>query len=267
MQDAAKCPLTPHTPSSTLYISMKLLTVDIFGTLFVPRPAVAVQYLRLVQQHEPCQLTVDQVESNFNRSFKDYYKQYPLYGKHQNMTEKQWWCDVIIKTFEDHISMATAQSVYNHFGTSAAYYVYPDVVPMLEKVRSMGFKTAALSNMDPKAHTVIEDIGLAPLLDRQFISYDTEIDKPNILAWKHVEKEFGVSERCYNSLYHVGDEIKKDFVSIPGWTSILVDRSEGFQQYNEFLQNRAVTMKEGILRVAEDRYVVKDLNLVPELLV
>lgn len=131
----------------------------------------------------------------------------------------------------------------------------------------MGFKTAVLSNMDPKAHDILRDFGLDKYLDKVFISYDTEVDKPDENAWKNVEKEFGVSQRCYNSLYHVGDEPGKDLVSIPGWVSVLIDRSEGYTEYDGFAKNRAVKMRQGVLRVAEDQYVVKDLGDVVDLLV
>lgn len=174
---------------------------------------------------------------------------------------------MIQQTFDNRISLATAHKVYEHFGTSQAYHLYSDVIPLLTQVRSMGFKTAVLSNMDPKAHDILRDFGLDKYLDKVFISYDTEVDKPDENAWKNVEKEFGVSQRCYNSLYHVGDEPGKDLVSIPGWVSVLIDRSEGYTEYDGFAKNRAVKMRQGVLRVAEDQYVVKDLGDVVDLLV
>lgn len=245
---------------------MKILTIDIFGTLFVPRPSVAAQYLSIVQKHESYTSSVSDVQSNFYKAFKHFYKEYPFYGK-DKIGYESWWCDVIQETFENKISLDTARHVYEHFGTSKAYQLYDDVVPLLSKVRSMGFKTAALSNMDPKANDILKDFGLDKYLDKVFLSYDTGVDKPDIQAWKNVETAFGVSERCYNSLYHIGDEQKKDLVSVPGWVTVLVDRSEGFTEYDEFVKNRAVKMRDGVLRVAEDRYVVKNLGDVVDLMV
>ncbi|KAG5354540.1 Haloacid dehalogenase-like hydrolase domain-containing protein 3 [Yarrowia sp. B02] len=244
---------------------MKILTIDIFGTLFVPRPSVAAQYLAIVQKHEKCASSVSQVQANFYQAFKQHYKEYPLYGKGK-MGYESWWCHVIQQTFENKISLTTAKSVYEHFGSSQAYHLYDDVIPLLTTVRSMGFKTCALSNMDPKANDILVDFGLDKLLDKVFLSYDTGIDKPDPRAWEMVENAFGVSQRCYNSLYHVGDEVKKDLVSVPGWVAVLIDRSEGFAEYDE-MAKKAVKMRDGVLRLKEDQYVVKDLGDVVDLLV
>lgn len=258
---------SPFTNSPS---NMKLLTIDVFGTLFVPRPSVAAQYLSLVSRYEHVTSRPDhvtEIQTNFAHAFKHNYQKYPWYGK-GTIGYESWWIYVIQESFpNDSISRDTAHKVYSHFGTSSAYHLYPDVIPLLSQVKSRGFRIAALSNMDPQANNILRDFGLLKYLDKVILSYDAEIEKPDILAWKNVEKEFGVSGRYYNSLYHVGDESAKDLVSIPGWTSILIDRSEGFREYDGFAQMRAKKMRDGVLRVKEDQFVVKSLGDVPDLLV
>lgn len=259
-----------ESPITISLSNMKLLTIDIFGTLFVPRPSVAAQYLSLVNKYEhvtsrPNHVTT--IQNDFAHAFKHNFQKYPWYGK-DTIGYESWWIHVIKESFpHDNISRDTAHKVYSHFGTSSAYHLYPDVIPLLSQVKSMGFRIAALSNMDPKANDILRDFGLLKYLDEVILSYDTEIEKPAISAWKNVEREFGVSERYYNSLYHVGDEPAKDLVSIPGWTSVLIDRSEGFTEYDGFAQKRAKKMRDGVLRVKEDQFVVKSLADVPDLLV
>lgn len=248
--------------------SMKILTIDVFGTLFVPRPSVPAQYLRIVQQHEKCSATVAQVQAGFHKAFKRLFKEYPLYGK-ETIGYEQWWCLVIRETFENKISLQTAHHVYDHFGTTKPYHLYEDAIPLLTKVRAMGFRTAALSNMDPRVIDVLHDLGLTQYLDETILSFDTEVEKPDIRAWKNVENTFGVTHKDSdgdNLLYHVGDERKKDLVSVPGWVTILVDRSEGFQEFHEFEENQAVELKKDILKVSDDQFVVKSLVDVVELL-
>lgn len=244
---------------------MKIITIDVFGTLFVPRPSVPAQYLRIVQQHEKCTATVAQVQDGFHKAFKRLFKEYPLYGK-ETIGYEQWWCLVIRETFENKISPQTAHRVYNHFGTTKPYHLYEDAIPLLTKVRAMGFKTAALSNMDPRVVDVLHDLGLTPYLDKTILSFDTEVEKPDIRAWKNVEEAFGMPKGNDNVLFHVGDEQKKDLVSVPGWVNVLIDRSEGFQEYKEFEEEKAEEVKKDILKVADDRYVVKSLVAVVELL-
>lgn len=244
---------------------MKILTIDVFGTLFVPRPSVPAQYLSIVQQHEKCTATVAQVQDGFHKAFKRLFKEYPLYGK-ETIGYEQWWCLVIRETFENKISLQTAHRVYDHFGTTNPYHLYEDAIPLLTKVRAMGFKTAALSNMDPRLVDVLRDLGLTQYLDKTILSFDTEVEKPDIRAWKNVEEAFGMPTGSDNVLYHVGDEQKKDLVSVPGWVTVLVDRSEGFQEYKEFEEEQAVEVKKDVLKVADDRYVVKSLVDVVELL-
>lgn len=266
---------------------MKLLTIDIFGTLLTPRPSVASQYLSLVSKLEPHlfdhvtdkksrDLHVTQIQTRFNQAFAEHYAKHPFYGKNSTGYEL-WWHHVIRETFAQYpISRDTTHNLYLHFTNAQAYHLYADVIPLLQQVKSMGFKVAALSNMDPKARDLLHGFGLSRFFDHVFLSYDTEIDKPDLAAWDHVTQHFGVSERYYNSLYHVGDESAKDLVSIPGWTSVLIDRSEGHKVYGDFeahkvyddiVRVRVKKMREGVLRVREDQFVVKSLMDVPDLIV
>jgi putative hydrolase of the HAD superfamily len=84
--------------------------------------------------------------------------------------------------------------------------VYPDVVPVLERLRAHGFGVAAVTNgylayQEP----LLEGIGIRPLIDHIVAPEVVRAAKPNPLVWTE-----GLAGR--RVVLHVGDRLEDDIV-------------------------------------------------------
>ena len=59
--------------------------------------------------------------------------------------------------------------------------LYPDVVPGLRLLRSAGSRLTIVTNSSVEAASVVETLGLRPLVDRVFVSCEAGVVKPDLL--------------------------------------------------------------------------------------
>lgn len=135
------------------------LTLDCFGTLYTPHPAVNVQYSDFVRSEAGVEMDPGVVGKQMVQAFKYMDKHHPNYGKEQHQqqlfpgkdtdvpysqasaaTKKQildnvhdWWAQIIQMSFHPHaLHPDVVRGLDNHFQTRRAYELYPDVIPALE---------------------------------------------------------------------------------------------------------------------------------------
>src|SRR5690606_5433351 len=108
--------------------------------------------------------------------------------------------------------------------------VYEDALPLLESLKSGGYRTAIVSNAPfgspPEPwRRELKRLGLAPLVDRVVMCGDVGWRKPAPQIFQHVARELGAA--CGDCVF-VGDDLVWDIAGsrAAGMQPILVDRDD-----------------------------------------
>ena len=148
-----------------------LLTLDAFDTLFTPKEPIAKQYCDVARTFE-LDLDESAVKSSFKTAFKDMNTRFPNYGAFTSMGPETWWTTLITNTLtpllpDSASSLPTglADTLYEHFSTSAAYTLFPDVLPFLTALGTAPQSVSTwaprrtmlgvLSNSDPRVRSIL----------------------------------------------------------------------------------------------------------------
>lgn len=167
-----------------------VVTLDALGTLYKFREPISKQYIKVAQR---CGLQAsieeDDLDKAFRKSFKDISTEYPNYGKDQLSSPRAWWKTVVNDAFrqvvdESKIPDHLGEEMYDHFTSSAAYELYPDVKPFFASMRELKqewskrddppIMVGAISNSDPRVRNVFQSLGLRVGIDRMLSPQDVK---------------------------------------------------------------------------------------------
>jgi putative hydrolase of the HAD superfamily len=120
--------------------------------------------------------------------------------------ERGWWRRFLERICE-HLeapsaSRFAAAELYHRFGTAEPYEVYPEVPETLGRLRERGLRLGVISNWDHRLPQVLEQLGLARLLDTITYSSKAGVEKPDRRIFQQALAELGVGPAA---ALHVGD--------------------------------------------------------------
>lgn len=220
----------------------KVVTFDAYNTLYSTKIPVLEHYC-LVGKKYGIKGDFDAMLKKFPKIYKELNINHPNYGKHTNLTPNEWWSTLIRGCFEPvKVPDAMVEEILVRFEGSDAYSIYPDLVPLLEKLQSLGCIVAIVSNTDPIMFTLMKNLGLDKFFEQNiFLSYDMEVKKPNPLFFKKVLAKLvntnpelldGITmDQLENQYcYHVGDEMENDMLGAfsANWNGVLIDRANKY---------------------------------------
>ncbi|KAI4718613.1 hypothetical protein E4T48_05150 [Aureobasidium sp. EXF-10727] len=225
-----------------------LLCVDAFGTLFRPRSPIAEQY-GSVARSMGVKVSDEEVARSFKTAFKETSKAYPNYGKKTYMGAKQWWTEVIDKTFTSHhpgpLPTTLTPTLINRFWCKDGYTLFPDTSylqklarsPQRQKDASNRLVIGVITNSDDRVPDVLTSLGLRVNalrynstikdtntqqepqdIDFCIMSYDVGVEKPSpkifdaaveTLASLLASEGSTFNKNDWGLLY-IGDEVGKD---------------------------------------------------------
>jgi len=160
--------------------------------------------------------------------------------------EREWWV-AVVRDVIDRAGVADQLrgpafdrffvALFDHFTTSAAWELYPDVLPALTGLRERGITLGLITNYDTRVFPVLEALGLAPLLSAVVIPAHVGAAKPAPAIFLEALGRLGADPA--GSL-HVGDELDDDYRGAEGagLRAVLLDRSGRYQR------------EEGVRRIA-----------------
>ena len=107
---------------------------------------------------------------------------------------------------------------------SLRFRPYPEVPGVLEALGAMGVRRVVVSNWDVSLRGVLDDTGLAPLLDGVVISAEVGASKPDRAIF---EEALAVAGVAAGEALHVGDTIDADLAGAraAGLHAVHLDRS------------------------------------------
>lgn len=141
-----------------------------------------------------------------------------------------WWSHFVDRVCE-HLeifppSRFAKAELFDRFGRSEAWEIFPEVPEVLTELRRQGIRVAALSNWDDRLPGLLEDLDLASALDAIVFSAAVGVEKPHPSIFLHALELLGTPPSL---TLHVGDRQKEDVEGARGVgiQALLLDRGRG----------------------------------------
>ena len=218
----------------------KVIFLDAAGTLFDVRGSVGEVYGQLAQSFG---VTVKSEELNaaFFQSFASASPMaFPgIEAAKIPQLEFEWWQAVAAKAFQ--IAGVFNQfsdfpqffaELYAHFATAEPWFVYPDVLPALNKWQQQGIELAVVSNFDSRIYAVLKALNLAEYFTSVTISTEVGAAKPESQIFTAaLQKHNGIAE----DVLHIGDSFKADYcgAKAAGLKAIWLNREQEKVEYGK----------------------------------
>lgn len=132
------------------------------------------------------------------------------------------------------VDLETASRVWTKVRSQEyGWALFDDVVPGFEKLREVGFRIAALSNMPMSEHAMCDAIGLTGHVEFAVTSGDVGAEKPDPRIFHAALERAKVSE---TSAIMVGDSISSDLRAAEsvGMGAVLMDRYNNHPWHDEY---------------------------------
>ena len=188
---------------------------DAMGTLFDLQNSVGEIYQQHARKYD-VEADANLLTNAFVNSFKS---APPLAFSGQLTTIKQqefeWWKNVVHNTFSqinlcEKFSNFTDffQEVYEYFASNEAWYLFPDVMPALENLRSQNIEMGVISNFDTRLIKVLKLLDLEQFFASITISSQAGFAKPDQNIFKQaLTKHDTIAKQAW----HIGDSIAEDY--------------------------------------------------------
>ncbi|EGV65997.1 HAD-like protein [Yamadazyma tenuis ATCC 10573] len=229
--------------TNTVFSKPNFVSFDAFGTLYVPKKPVHIQYHEIASEQFGIDKSAESIKQSFPVIHNQLLQEFPNYGKDSKeiTSTDQWWSELIVRLFDlkhysqDQDSLDVCNSLINRFKSSKGYHLYEDVIPTLSKLKENDITVLVSSNSDPRVYDILESLGLDQYIDNVYISYHLSHEKPSkkffdLVANSQIsnigslpaDKRSSFLENCW----HVGDSHDKDYVGSvrSGWNGVLIDR-------------------------------------------
>jgi putative hydrolase of the HAD superfamily len=208
---------------------VKVVFFDAAGTLFRVRGSVGGVYAEVARDFG---IQVDPVP--LERSFVAAFRASAAQGFPPERTsdparaERLWWLKVVRQAFGDAMPDSELPAYFNRvfelFRTAAAWELYPDVQPALDRLRSRNYRLGVISNFDSRLYDLLVNLGIRSFFENVTLSWQVGFAKPDVGIFLHALKLMGVSDL---EALHVGDSPEEDVEGAlgAGLKAILIDRS------------------------------------------
>ncbi len=180
----------------------KAITFDVGGTLLEPFPSVGHIYADAAVRHGFPQFPADLLKQRFIAAWRQFE------GFNYTRTE---WARLVDATFQGLIDKAPSETffpeLYEQFALPDAWRVFPDVLPTLEKLASVGLKLAIISNWDERLRPLLRGFRLDHYFQPIIISCELGFRKPMREIFRMTAEKLGLSPE---EILHVGDDPMND---------------------------------------------------------
>ena len=193
----------------------KVIFLDAMGTLFGLKTSVGEIY-----QQYALKYGVQADAQLLDRAFIESFKSAPplAFSVRSATLEEQefaWWKNVVQTTFEQLDILAEFDNfseffsdVYNYFATKDPWYVFPDVVPALNRWQNKGVELGVISNFDTRLKQVLEVLELEQFFTSITISSEAGFAKPDPKIFEVALNKHGFTPQ---QAWHIGDSFTEDY--------------------------------------------------------
>jgi len=211
----------------------QVIFFDAMGTLFGLRGSVGDIYGQIAQSFG---VQVD--SADLAQAFFAIFKNSPplAFGESDPILlaelEYQWWQAIAFQAFSQIQALEKFedfdrffQTLYEHFASEKPWFVYADVIPLLNYWQQQGVKLGVISNFDSRLNQVLTHLELTKFFNQIIYSSRQKIAKPDPKIFQFALDQFN----CLPSqAWHIGDSLREDYngAATAGLKAFLVQRSE-----------------------------------------
>ncbi len=197
---------------------IKIVFFDVGGTLVRPQPSVGAIYSDVAKRHG-----VLSDPEDIDKRFKEVWK---LKKATREPIDETWWKSIVGDVFKNHTFKdpeSFFRDLYESFEKPSAWFIFPDVHSALAQLQKRGVRMAVASNWDSRLPRLLDDLKLSIYFERQFISFQSGIAKPDPAFFKNALKDMGGNPL---EALHVGDDEVEDVrcAELAGMRAYLIDR-------------------------------------------
>lgn len=211
---------------------IKSILFDLVGTLIYVKDPIGYVYSNVAKSFgfDTDYMKLDNAFSDVCRELS---RQFPADG---NVEEKKWWRNVVLNTFKlsgydlkDKFD-EVFEELFKIFSQKSAWAVYPDVIPILEKLSAGAshgkpVSIGIISNFDARVEIILKELDLCKYLNCLAYSGKVGFSKPDPRIFQYALNELNVIPE--EALY-IGDSLNVDYYPACdlGINSLLIDRDK-----------------------------------------
>jgi putative hydrolase of the HAD superfamily len=127
------------------------------------------------------------------------------------------WMEMVVRTFDGVCDRPSCESIfprlYERFARREAWRLFPDVRPVLTRLRQDGLKLAVISNWDERLPGLLDQFDLSRYFSAVVVSAALGATKPSRLIFSAAAESLGLPP---SSILHVGDSQVEDVAGAAG---------------------------------------------------
>lgn len=202
---------------------MKALLVDLHGTLLHLAEPVLDVYLRIGARHGQSP-SREALGARLRAAMRT----------HDQALGKGYWRRVVHEAFASD-DPALFEELFAAYAEPAAWRVDEEGVSVLRQAHRDGHPTAVVSNMDARAHALLDAFGLREDLDAVVLAEEHGVAKPDAALFREALRQLGASRAV-----HVGDHEVEDIAAAHalGLEAVLVRRPGAWSEAARRLTSR-----------------------------
>ena len=189
---------------------IKAVFFDAGGTLFQPYPSVGQVYSETPARHG-LQTDPQEMEARFHRHWTQRDGLASLSNHSSPRAEREWWESLVREVFSEVGRIdnfdAFFNELYDTFACAEAWRLFPDALPVLQKLKRKGKILGIISNWDSRLPSICEGLGLVSYFDFILASALVGAAKPHPRIFQEALDRAGVRPE---EALHVGDSLKDD---------------------------------------------------------
>lgn len=213
--------------------SYKAIFFDAGGTLFRPYPSVGSVYSEVAKRYSLF-ATPEDINTMFREEWKIRSKFSDCNFDTSEEKEKKWWHGLVHGVFSrinnNNGFVHTAKfeeffnELYDTFAGPEVWRIFPDVIPVLEKLKNRKIILGIVSNWDSRLLGLCSSMGLENYFSFILASGVVGTLKPGPGIFNKALEKSGVNAQ---SSLHVGDSLEDDIAGARnvGIDAVLIDRS------------------------------------------
>ena len=204
----------------------KVVFFDAGGTLFRPYPSVGAVYAATALRHG-VEVQADIVEKAFHAQWHERNGLTSLKGQTSDKIEREWWYRLVRDVFQNLDAFQDFdgffEELYDLFARAECWRLFDDTVPVLDALRSAGFRLGIISNWDHRLYSIVQQLKLDHYFEHVVASSKVGVAKPGAKIFHHALKAFQIEP---GAAWHVGDSLVDDYHGARqvGISAVLLDR-------------------------------------------
>ena len=183
-------------------MAISAVTFDVGGTLIEPWPSVGHVYAEAAARYGARNIPAELLNERFKttwRTQKDF------------AHTREAWSALVDETFRGLCARPPSETffdeLYEHFAQPAAWRVFDDVLPVLDRLATQGVRLGIISNWDERLRLLLHRLHLENYFEAIVISCEVGFPKPSPVIFEHAAEKLGLPPAA---ILHVGDSLEMD---------------------------------------------------------